>query len=89
MTHPNDFFEFYNRYKPFQIYELRPIKNKLFYLISKTKIMFVWKNQPLEFIILPKLIITFEEENFITKLTKTLLDHLLISTITQAFGKSQ
>lgn len=35
MTHPNEFPKFYIKYKAFQIYDFRPIKNELFYLITK------------------------------------------------------
>lgn len=35
MTHLNEFLEYDNRV--FQIYDLRPINNKLFYLINEEK----------------------------------------------------
>lgn len=75
MTHSNEFPKFYNIYKTFQIYDLKLIKNKLFYLIIEIKTMSIWRNQPLKHILLSKPITTLEE-NFITELTIKLLDHL-------------
>lgn len=74
MTHSNEFPKFYNRYKTFQIYDLKPMKNKLFYLIVERKIMSIKEKSTF------KTYITFKtyynQENFITKLTIKLLDHL-------------
>ena len=58
MTHSNEFPKFYNRYKTFQIYDLKPIKNKLFYLIVETKTMSIRRNQPLKHILFSKPITT-------------------------------
>ena len=47
MTRLNQFPEFFTRFRAFQIYDFRPTRNKLFYLIGETKIMSIWRNKPL------------------------------------------
>ena len=69
MTCLNEFLEFFTRFRAFQIYDHRPTRNKLFHLIGETKTMSIWKNKPLEHIIVPKPFITSEEQNFITELS--------------------
>ena len=69
MTRSNEFPEFFTRFRAFQIYDLRPTRNKLFHLIGETKTMSIWRNKPLEHIIVSKPFITFEEHNFITELS--------------------
>ena len=63
MTHSNEFLEFFICFRAFQIYYLRPIKNKLFHLIGETKTMSIWRNKPLEHIIVQKPFITLEEQD--------------------------
>ena len=62
MTRSNEFSEFFTLFRAFQIYDLRPTRNKLFHLIGETKTMFIWRNKPLEHITVPKPFITFEEQ---------------------------
>ena len=38
MTNSNEFSEFFTHFRAFQIYDLRPTKNKLFHLIGETKL---------------------------------------------------
>ena len=65
MTCPNEFLEFFTRFRALQIYDLRPTQNKLFHLIGKTKTMSIWRNKPLEHIVVPKPLITPQEQDFI------------------------
>ena len=74
MTCSNEFSEFFTLFRAFQIYDLRPTQNKLFHLIGETKTMFIWRNKPLEHIIVPKPFITLEEQDFITELSVELLE---------------
>ena len=69
MTRSNEFSEFFTRFRTFQIYDLRPTRNKLLHLIGETKTMSIWRNKPLEHIIVPKPFITFEVQDFITELS--------------------
>ena len=62
MTLPNEFQEFFTRFRILQIYDLRPTQNKLFHLIGEKKTMFIRRNKPLEHIIVPKPFITLEEQ---------------------------
>ena len=50
-------------------YDLRPTQNKLFHLIEETKTMSIWRNKPLEHIIVQKPLITPKEQDFITELS--------------------
>ena len=68
MTHPNEFLEFFTLFRALQIYDLRSTRNKLFHLIGETKTMSIWGNKPLEHIIVPKPLITPQEQDFIIKL---------------------
>ena len=61
----NEFSEFFTRFRALQIYDLRPTHNKLFHFIGKTKTMSIWKNKPLEHIIVPKPLFTPQEQDFI------------------------
>ena len=61
MTRSNVFPQFFTCFRAFQIYDLRPTRNKLFHLIGETKTMSIWRNKPLEHIIVPKPFITSEE----------------------------
>ena len=74
MTHSNEFLEFLTRFRAFQIYDLRPTRNKLFHLVGETKTMSIWRNKHLEHIIVPKPFITPEEQDFITELSVELLE---------------
>ena len=58
MTRPNKSQEFFTHFRALQIYDLGPTRNKLFHLIGKTKTMSIWRNKPLEHIIIPKPLIT-------------------------------
>ena len=69
MTCTNEFPEFFTRFRAFQIYDLRPTRNKLFHLIGETKTMSIWRNKHLEHIIVPNPFITSEEQDFITELS--------------------
>ena len=69
MTHPNEFPEFFTRFKALQIYDLKPTRNKLFHLIGETKPMSIWKNKHLEHIIVPKPLIPPQEQDFIIELS--------------------
>ena len=51
MTRSNEFPEFFTHFRAFQIYDLRPTRNKLFHLIGETKTMSIWRVKPLEHII--------------------------------------
>ena len=74
MTRSNEFSEFFTLFRAFQTYDLGPTQNKLFHLIGETKTMFIWRNKPLEHIIVPKPLITLEEQDFITELSVELLE---------------
>ena len=65
MTRLNEFSEFFIRFTTLQIYDLRPTRNKLFHLIGETKTMSIWRNKPLEHIIIPKPLITPLEQDII------------------------
>ena len=69
MTYPNEFSEFFTHFRALQIYDLRPTRNKLFHLIGETKTMSIWRNKPLEHIIVPKPLINPQEQDFITELS--------------------
>ena len=69
MIRLDEFPEFFTRFRAFQIYDLKPTQNKLFHLIGETKTMSIWRNKPLEHIIVPKPFITFEVQDFITELS--------------------
>ena len=69
MTLPNEFQEFFTRFRILQIYDLRPTHNKLFHLIGETKTMSIWRNKPLEHIMVPNPFIISEEQDFITELS--------------------
>ena len=68
MTRWNEFPKIFTRFRAFQIYDLRPTRNKLLHLIGETKTMSIWRNKPLEHIIVPKPFITSKEQDFITEL---------------------
>ena len=68
MTCLNEFPKVFTCFRALQIYDLRPTWNKLFYLIGETKTMSIWRNKPLEHIIVPKPFITPEEQDFIIEL---------------------
>ena len=74
MTRSDEFPEFFTRYRAFQIYDLRPTRNKLFHLIGETKTMSIWRVKPLEHIIVPNPFITSEEQDFITELSVDILE---------------
>ena len=61
MTCPNEFPKKISRFRALQIYVLRPTQNKLFHLIGETKTMSIWRNKPLEHIIVQKPLITPQE----------------------------
>ena len=69
MTHSNEFSNFFTCFRAFQIYDFRPTRNKLFHLIGETKTMSVWRNKPLEHIIVQKPFITPEKQGFIIELS--------------------
>ena len=69
MTRSNEFPNFFTRFKALQIYDLRPTGNKLFHLIGETKTMSILWNKPLEHIIVPKPLITPQEQDFIIELS--------------------
>ena len=69
MTRSNEFPEFFTLFRAFQIYDLRPTRNKLFHLIGETKTMSIWRVKPLEDIIVSKSFISSEEQDFITELS--------------------
>lgn len=73
MTCPNKFPKYYSRYRVFQIYDLRLTKNKLYFLIPKTRTMPIRRTQPLEHIIFKNPITIIDEENFIIRLIIELL----------------
>ena len=50
--------------------------------------MSIWRNKPLEHIIVPKPFITLEEQDFITELSVEIPKHLLTSTMMHYFGKT-
>ena len=69
MTRSNEFPNCFTCFRAFQIYDLKPTWNKLFHLIGETKTMSIWRNKPLEHIIVPKPFINSEEQDFITELS--------------------
>ena len=69
MTRSNEFPKCFTCFRAFHIYDLRPTWNKLFHLIGETKTMSIWRNKPLEHIIVPKPFINSEEQDFITELS--------------------
>ena len=69
MTRPNEFLDFFTHFRALQIYDLRPTRNKLFHLIRETKTMSIWRNKPLEHIIVPKPLTTPQKQDFITELS--------------------
>ena len=68
MTCSKEFPVYYNRFRDFQIFDFRKIRNKIFLLIGETPTMSIWKTQPLEKIFNPKIFITSEEQDFINQL---------------------
>ena len=74
MTCLNEFPKFCTHFRALQIYDLRPTRNKLFHLIGETKTLSIWKNKPLEHIIVPKPLFTPQEQDFIIKLNVEILE---------------
>ena len=68
MTRPNEFLDSFTHFRARQIYDLRPTWNKLFHLIRETKTMSIWRNKPLEHIIVPKPLIIPQDQDFIIEL---------------------
>ena len=68
MTRQNDFPLYLSRYKDFQIFDFRKTRNKIFYLIGETQTMYIWRIEPLDKILNPKIFITSEKQDFINQL---------------------
>lgn len=65
MTCPNEFLEFYIKYRADHIYNLRWARKKLFHLIGKTKTISIWRKQPVGHLIIAKPFAIPEEETFL------------------------
>ena len=67
MTRQNNFPLYFSRYRDFQIFYLRNTRNKIVYLIGETQTMSIWRTEPLDQILNPKIFITSKEQDFINQ----------------------
>ena len=68
MTLSKEFHVYYNRFRDFQIFDFRKIRNKKNFLIGETPTMSIWRTKPLEKNLNLKIFITSEEQDFINQL---------------------